>query len=249
MKRAIFFILCMIATIIVLGQEEKQRTIQEVVIIASQPKFTGVAENFSKSADDGLGELNQYIANNIQRLEHPSFFEIEGTEVIRFVVTKTGDVTDLVAVNSLNPDIDKEVMRVLKTTSGMWKPGSDNNGKIIPVEKEVSFNFIADGDNPSEKFTKVAQTYFKLGNQKFFNKNKNKAALKCYDNAVQYRPNDKGLLAARGLCKYQLGDKTGACKDWYRIRSLGGYDGEPYLNNFCEFDGYAEMMSTIQEKK
>jgi hypothetical protein len=67
-----------------------------------------------------------------------------------------------------------------------------------------------------------------------------------YDKAVRYAPNDKCLLAIRGICKYQLGDKAGACTDWNRIRTLGGMEGDAFLDNFCEYKGYNEMIGMVQ---
>lgn len=62
-------------------------------------------------------------------------------------------------------------------------------------------------------------------------------------------PNDESFLVIRGMCRYELGDKTGACQDWKRIKVLGGLESDFYLNNFCEFKGYSDMISTLNEKK
>ena len=51
----------------------------------------------------------------------------------------------------------------------------------------------------------------------------------------------------RGICKYNLGDKDGACQDWNRVKTLGGDSGEIYLKDFCKFEGYAEMVKTLKE--
>lgn len=64
-----------------------------------------------------------------------------------------------------------------------------------------------------------------------------------------YVPNDKSLLAIRGICKYQLGDKAGACRDWNRIKTLVGMGGDAYLDNFCEQPGYSEMIGMVQGNK
>lgn len=74
-------------------------------------------------------------------------------------------------------------------------------------------------------------------------------SLNNYNKATQYLPNDKCLLATRGLCKYELGDKTGACQDWNRIKALGGLESDYYLSKLCEHTGYSEMISILQEKE
>ena len=40
-------------------------------------------------------------------------------------------------MNSLSPQIDAEMIRVLKTSNGMWKPGQ-NNGEPMTMETEVA---------------------------------------------------------------------------------------------------------------
>jgi len=63
---------------------------------------------------------------------------IEGTVYIRFVVTKTGNVGQAAVMRSVDPLLDEEALRVVKTLP-KWEPGKNNGNPvnvwfIIPVK-------------------------------------------------------------------------------------------------------------------
>ncbi len=213
------------------------------------PESAGTTPEFKdNSSNIGNVYLKNYLLCNLKYPENSLQWNQEGTAVVQFIVTSVGDVTDLTIINSLSQDIDGEIIRVLLSTSGMWRPAFEN-GKPVAKAREVSIVFAPGELNPEKRFIHEAQEYLALGNKQFFNKKDNKNALYFYDKAVRYVPNDKNLLATRGICKYQLGDKAGACSDWKRIRFLGGNEGNAYLDNFCEYKGYSEMIGTVQSNK
>jgi TonB family protein len=249
MKRIFIFLLCLAASVITFGQE-KMQYVNEIKGETVQPSsFTGAKESETFLNKESTTSLNQFLQQHIEYPERSKKMFQEGTEVIQFVVTARGEVTDFKVINSVSPEIDQEVIRVLKTTNNMWKPGI-YDGDPIAVVKELSIAFnISQNDNPDNTtdFLVQAKRNFDTGNKKFFIKDSNKSALRYYDKAMQYLPNDKALLVTRGMCRYELGDKNGACQDWNRIKTLGGVESDAYLNNFCEFKGYADMISTLQE--
>jgi len=232
-------LLLLISTVSTFGQNVKH-SLPESTITA--PEFKANFQN------DGNGYLKNYLFRHLEYPENSLQWNQEGTVVAQFIVTSNGEVTDLTIINSLSQDIDREVIRVLMSTSGMWRPAFEN-GKPVDKVKEVSIAFAPGELNPDKRFVREAKEYLALGNKQFYNKKNNKNALYFYDKAVRYVPNDKSLLATRGICKYQLGDKTGACRDWNRIRTLGGMEGDAYLDNFCEYKGYSEMIGTVQDNK
>jgi len=249
MKRIIMLLLCLTISVITFGQEKKEYLDEIRGIKVTAPKFTGQKVLPKITYENESNPLYDYLLTNIQYPEESKKLWIEGTEVVQFVVTPKGDVTDFNIINSLSPEIDNEVIRVLKTTNQMWKPGM-NNDDLVAMEKEVSIVFnIKQNDNSvsAENFEIEAKKNFVIGNKKFFIKGHNKSALKYYDKAMQYLPNDKAILLARGVCRYELGDKNGACKDWTRIKALGGVESDDQLKNFCEFKGYPDMISIVQK--
>lgn len=237
--KMIVALLFLISSVIAVGQN-RTNNLPESIITAPEFKV-----NFQ---NDGNGYLKNYLLGHLEYPENSLQWNQEGTEVVLFTITSEGNVTDLTIINSLSPDIDREVIRVLMSTSGMWRPAFEN-GKPVSKTKEVSIAFAAGESNPYTRFVREAKEYLALGNKQFFNKKNTKSALYFYDRAVRYVPNDKSLLAIRGICKYQLGDKAGACIDWNRIRTLGGMEGDAYLDNFCEYKGYNEMIGLVQGNK
>lgn len=249
-KRTIIVVLCMTISVFSFGQEKKQYSDEIKVVKVSPPRFIGNEELLTVLNETQFGSLNDYLKNHIQIPEKSKNFQEEGTEVIQFVVTTKGEVTGFNIINSLSKEIDQEVIRVLKTTNGLWRPGL-NNGEPVATEKELSITFnIVDNENKFDtNFFEMAKWFYTKGNRQLFVKENLKGALKNYNKATQYLPNDKCLLAARGICRYELGDKNGACNDWNRIKALGGLESGFYLDKFCEHKGYSEMISTLKEQE
>jgi len=242
-------LLCLAASVITYGQEKKEslNELREVKVTA--PKFAGTQVFPRIINENELIPLKDYLLENIQYPEESKKWGKEGTEVVQFIVTPEGKVTDFNIINSVSSEIDEEVIRVLKTTNQMWKPGM-NNETPVAMEKEVSvvFNISTDDRQVSNaNFFVQAKKNFDIANKKFFIKENNKSALRYYNKAILYLPNDKALLVTRGMCRYELGDKNGACQDWNRIKTLGGFEGNAFLNDFCEYKGYAEMLTILQE--
>jgi hypothetical protein len=236
MKNAVVLFLMLFASVSAFGQERKSISLPEAVITAPE-LMVSVNGN-------GSGYLNDYLASNIQYPVNALLWNEEGVEVVRFIVTPGGEVTDLAVVNSVSGEIDNEVIRVLNTTNGLWKP-SLLNGTPVEREREVSITFTTDVTNPSDRFLRLARKEYVAGNRKFFVRENYKSALYFYDRAVCFVPNDKSALLARGMCKYRLGDKKGACNDWNRVRTLGGVESDSFLDSFCGIDGYAEMVKQV----
>lgn len=89
-----------------------------VYAVEKMPQFPG-----------GEQEMLMFIKNN---LRYPSSDAQKGTEgrvTIRFIVTKTGKVTDVTVIRSLSPGCDAEAVRVINKMPN-WKPGTQ---KGIPV--------------------------------------------------------------------------------------------------------------------
>lgn len=252
MKRAVVFILFMIISVITFGQEKKQYSDEIKGVTVSPPRFTGNEELKTNINEKEISSLNAYLAKHFEYPENSIALHEEGTEVVQFVVTPKGELTDFNVINSVSPEIDKEVLRVLKSTNRMWKPGS-NNGEPVAMEKEISmaikFKGIHEKIDYINDFVELAQQYFVKGNKKMILKKDSKSALKYYDYAMRYVPNDKALLITRGMCRYEVGDNNGACEDWNRFKTLGGMECDTYLDNFCNYKGYSAMISTLKENK
>lgn len=205
------------------------------------PKFTGIERTIIEKSD--FETIENYLKRNIQPIIEPLEILDEGTEVVQFVVNPSGELTDFKVINSVNPIYDEEVIRALLTTKGMWLPGL-NNDQMVPMEKEVSIVFKLEN---TPDFTSRAKWYYKKAGKMLYLKENPKMALKNFNQGILLLPKEKCLLMGRGLAKYELGDEAGACQDWNRIKSLGGFEGDAYLDNYCDMKGFAEMIKILNE--
>lgn len=245
MKTIIFFFSCMMFTVIALSQEP-QANVKEVKVTA--PKFAGIENAVDILNGKESETINAYLTKNFQYSGNKF---AEGTEVVQFTVTPSGELTDFTIINSVSREIDQEMIRVLETTKGMWIPGY-NNKEPAAMTKEVSIAFYP-GNNTSksvtEIFTEKATHYFSNGSKNLFIKKNPKKASRYYSKAINYMPYDKNLLILRGISRFETGNKEGAQQDWRRVKELGGIDLEDsYLTeNLKGLNSYDELTSIFKE--
>jgi len=249
MKKIIVLLVCVIASMITYGQNKMQNVMVNIEgIEVAPPQFTGIENVATLISTDKSQLIKNYLRKNAVYPESAARCMKEGTEVIQFTVTSAGKVTNLKVINSVCSEIDREVISVLESTDGMWKPGY-NNGNLVDMEQEVSLVFAADDyRNLQKHFTKVATRYFVLGNKKMYLSKNPKKALRHYNHGIRYLPYDKSLLFVRGLCKYELGDEEGGREDWNRIAELGGIDFGDFNDLTFDFEkmkGYSEMAEIL----
>jgi len=89
------------------------------VTVEQMPQFPG-----------GEGELMKYLRDNIKYPPMASEAGIQGKVVLRFVVGKNGEVTDVIIQRSLDPSCDKEAIRVVKSMP-KWLPGKQNGVPVL----------------------------------------------------------------------------------------------------------------------
>jgi len=88
------------------------------VSIEQMPQFPG-----------GDAELMKFIKENLKCPKSMSDNCIEGQVIVRFVVSKDGTVKDVQVLRSLDPDCDKEAIRIIKSLP-KWTPGKQNGETI-----------------------------------------------------------------------------------------------------------------------
>ena len=87
----------------------------------------------------GEAALMKFLANNIRYPERAQENNIQGRVVVRFVITKTGSISDVRVVRSKDKDLDKEAIRVVKSLP-KFTPGK-NNGQPVNVWYTLPINF------------------------------------------------------------------------------------------------------------
>ena len=248
MKKTAIFLICLILSIVAIGQSETQnQRVDPEDAGFTPPQFTGIENRASILETDNSLLVKNYLLNNFICPRKSAKCWKEGTEIVQFTVTPSGSVTNFKVINSVSSEIDHEFIRVLKTTDGMWKPGY-SNGEPTAMKKEVSMLLKVGDYNDSEivnYFNEKATNYFDKGSLNLLVKNKPEKALRLYNKGVRYLPNDKGLLLLRGICCYELGDIESAQRDWDRIVTLGGIDPGILDDELAEMKGYCKMTTIL----
>jgi protein TonB len=116
--------------------EEIREEVQEVdepepepfVVVEEMPMFPG-----------GDPALQLYIAEHTQYPEVAKENNIQGRVIVRFCVTSKGTVNQVSVLKGVDPELDKEAIRVVGTLPP-FKPGKQG-GKPVPVWYMVPITF------------------------------------------------------------------------------------------------------------
>ena len=242
MKKNLIIVVCLIASTIAFGHGKPTND-------STPAEFKGSKNIETIVSTDNSLLVNKYLKEYMVIPSRVAECGYEGTEIVQFTVTREGNVSNFKVVNSVCPELDNEVIKVLKNTNGMWKPGFQD-GEPVATTKEVSFMF---GDRSSETiathFTNEAAKFYRGGNKNLFVKNKPEKAIKYYNLAIRYLPNDPALLSMRGICYYELGNVENAKKDWNRVAMLGGTNAIEIDYDLANMAGYAEMTEILAKTK
>ncbi|MBO4810178.1 MAG: energy transducer TonB [Prevotella sp.] len=108
--------------------EQKEEETKVFEVVEQMPQFPG-----------GDAALMQYLSTHIK---YPVVAEengIQGRVVCTFVVERDGSITDVRVVKSVDPSLDKEAVRVIKSMP-KWIPGKQN-GSAVRVKYTVPVTF------------------------------------------------------------------------------------------------------------
>jgi TonB family protein len=216
MKTRVFILASMLMSFIAFGQNLELKEIE-----VTPPVFKSEVPN----------TIVEYLQKRVVYPQSEIKWRTQGTVVIEFTVTPEGKLKNYEIIHSVSNEIDNEVIRVLKSTEGMWLPGMIN-GEIGAMQKEVTVEFKL---NPHVDFIEDAKKYLQKGNLALFIKGQPEKALKYFNMGINLLPNDETLLAVRGLCKYKMGDETGATRDWDRSVLIAKRNGtSDYIENMLK---------------
>ena len=110
-------------------EEEEEADAPVFFIVEQMPVFPG-----------GEEALRKYIA---QSVKYPAIAQengIQGRVFVAFVVNTKGEVTDVKIARGVDPNLDKEAIRVV-TNMPKWAPGKQR-GKAVKVSYTVPINFV-----------------------------------------------------------------------------------------------------------
>lgn len=109
-------------------QTEEKVEEEVFFIVETMPEFPG-----------GERALRTYIAKNVRYPTIARENNIQGKVYVRFVVTEAGAVQNVTVARGVDPLLDAEAIRVVKTLP-QWKPG-EQRGKKVKVWYTVPINF------------------------------------------------------------------------------------------------------------
>lgn len=87
-------------------------------VVDQQPEFAG-----------GYDALMAFIKQNMQYPNNARRMRIEGTVHVGFIVSKTGEISDVTVLRGFMTECDKEAVRVVKLMPP-WKPGKQNGRNV-----------------------------------------------------------------------------------------------------------------------
>ena len=88
-----------------------------------------IVENPAVPPTGDIPSLLKWIANHIEYPQSALDNNIQGKVVLRFVVEKDGSIGDIIVARKVDPALDKEAVRVLKSMP-KWTPGKQR-GKAV----------------------------------------------------------------------------------------------------------------------
>jgi protein TonB len=109
-------------------EEEEPEEAEIFMVVEEMPEFPG-----------GMAECLKFLGKNIK---YPTIAQengVQGRVIVQFVVNQDGSIVDPVVVRSVDPYLDKEALRVIKTMP-KWKPGKQR-GKAVRVKYTVPVTF------------------------------------------------------------------------------------------------------------
>ena len=90
--------------------------------VTQKPTFNGGDAN----------EFTKWVNENLRYPEECRQSMVQGRVTLQFTVTETGKVADVKVLRGVNPELDKEAVRVV-SESPLWTPGKNVKGEIVPI--------------------------------------------------------------------------------------------------------------------
>ncbi len=101
----------------------------EFSVVEQMPEFTG-----------GKKALDAFVASTLIYPQKAKESGINGIVYVSFTVDKNGNVTNIKVLRGIGGGCDEEAVRVIKLTSGKWKPGVQG-GKPVNVRMNLPIAF------------------------------------------------------------------------------------------------------------
>lgn len=177
--------------------------------------YRGVAFMHLKNYDSALTDLDRSIALID---DNPAVYFTRAA--INYLLKRWSKVkVDCEKLLKLDPD--KTTKKITLVVLGeMYMELGDFKGALIPLQ-----NAINQYPDYGRAYRTIGRAYQAL---KFYN-----GAVKNYDEAIRLDYDKPFTYSLRAVCKYNLGDKVNACRDWSISKGLGYHKASLYFDKYC----------------
>lgn len=97
-------------------------------VVEKAPEFPG-----------GVQALMKFLQDNVKYPQNARDANIEGRVICQYVVTTDGSIADIKVIRGVDPSLDEEAVRVIKSMP-KWKPGMQN-GQPVNVRYTIPISF------------------------------------------------------------------------------------------------------------
>lgn len=183
--------------------------------------------------DGSFSIAEDFIKKNLRYPEDAQSRNIQGDVHIDFIVNQLGGL-DSIRVQPdypVWPSLDSEAVRIVGLTQGKWSVGKQQ-GKWVSVRQSAKISFYLPGQDLGLIKSETMDTKAKEAEQ-YYNDKKYKKALPVFLSIVESNPTNYVALHNLGLCRYQTGDKDGACGDWTKLLDRGVHTAHYLYLKYC----------------
>lgn len=120
-----------------IGEIDGTGTSEIVAEVVEEKPYTYVEQ--MPEFPGGESEMLKYLGKNIRYPAAAQRAGVEGLVVLSFVVSRTGEISDIQVVKKLGAGTDEEAMRVVGKMP-KWTPGKQN-GRTVPVRYTLPVRF------------------------------------------------------------------------------------------------------------
>lgn len=117
-------------------ESKSSGTLQEVW--EEKPAFT-VVEEMPTFQGGNINKFREWVQRNVKYPDIAKENGIQGKVFVMFLVDKEGSVQNVTILRGVDPSLDTEVIRVVKS-SPTWAPGKQD-GEVVPVKFTITVNF------------------------------------------------------------------------------------------------------------
>jgi TonB family protein len=187
----------------------------------------------------GQDSLEKFIYDNLHYPKEALAKKRTGEIIVFFRVDTAGKISRLSVDGDRNYGFETEAKRIVSAMPA-WVPGT-KNGIVADFSVKVTISFKINDGVPMTSYAEFlkdqkkikAVYYYNEGINQFASKNY-KRALAAYNGAIRLDQTKRDYFFNRAICRYQLYDDGGACKDINEFIRLGGIDSQGVREKVCK---------------